>query len=106
MRNVVFAGLAAFAIITPAAASDCGSMPQMPTHFDPANAGKEDIMRLKTEFEAFKTANTQFIQCLKAGATSSKEKQLIDSTIDAEQKFAKRFNANAKAWVKNQSRQS
>lgn len=106
MRSVIFASVAALTMITPAIAADCGSMPQMPTHFDPASAGKEDIMRLKSEFEAFKTANTQFIQCLKSGATSSKEKTLINSTISAEQKFAKRFNANAKAWVKNQSRQS
>jgi hypothetical protein len=106
MRSVIFAGLAAFAMISPSAASDCGSMPQMPAHFDPASAGKEDIMRLKAEFEAFKVANTQFIECLKSGATSVKEKNLIESTISAEQKFAKRFNANAKQWVKNQSRQS
>lgn len=106
MRKLIIAGFIAGSMISPALAADCGSIPQMPTHFDPVSAGKEDIMRLKSEFEAFKVANTQFIACLKAGSTSAQDKQMIDTTIDAEQKFAKRFNANAKEWVKNQSRQS
>jgi len=105
MRALILAGVVASALITPAYASDCGEMPKMPAHFDPATAGKADILRLKAEFEAYKTANTQFIACLKSGVKSSSKKQLIDSTINAEQKFAKRFNANAKAWVKNQSQQ-
>ncbi|MEM6682930.1 MAG: hypothetical protein AAF607_11900 [Pseudomonadota bacterium] len=105
MRAFILAGAIVSAMVSPVYANDCGEMPAMPAHFDPATAGKSDILKLKAEFEAYKTANTQFIECLKSGASTSSKKQLIDTTIDAEQKFAKRFNANAKAWVKNQSQQ-
>lgn len=103
MSRALILGLAASLIAAPALAGNCGPAPTTPTHFDPASAQKDDILRLKSEFEAYKTANTQFIDCLRSGVTSSRDERAIDQTIAAEQAFAKAFNSNAKSWAKAQA---
>ncbi|MEM7570194.1 MAG: hypothetical protein AAF337_10395 [Pseudomonadota bacterium] len=101
LRSFVL-GIAATFIAAPALAGNCGAAPTTPSHFDPASAAKEDILKLKSEFEAYKTANTAYIKCMRKGSTSPTDQREIDSTIAAEQEFAKAFNANAKSWAKAQ----
>ncbi|MEM1021449.1 MAG: hypothetical protein AAGJ09_13290 [Pseudomonadota bacterium] len=103
MKKALLSGLVASFIAFPAYANSCGSAPTTPAHFDPASASKDDILRLKSEFEAYKTANTQFIDCMRKGNTTPRESRMIDETIAAEQSFAKAFNNNAKSWAKNQA---
>lgn len=103
MPRALILGVAASLFSLPALAGNCGTAPTAPTHFDPVSAQKADILRLKSEFEAYKTANTQFIECMRKGVTSPSDQRQIDQTIAAEQSFAKAFNSNAKSWVKAQA---